>query len=140
MTYHRGHPVTVARHEALRSPLPDQEQLLPVDGEWLHARAVLFREAAERPFELTLDVAEYSRRTGLAFHAHYVAQVYRGDDGCRLATPLMILNLALVPTRRAADKALAHEAMHLRVPSYGHKREAFACAQAILDRVGALTA
>jgi hypothetical protein len=140
VTYHRGHPVTVARHEALRSPLPAEQLLLPVDTTWLHSRAELFRQAAQRPFTLTVDVAEYSKVTGLPFHPHYVAQVYRGEAGHRLPVPLMVVNLDQVPTREAADKVLAHETMHLRVPSYGHKREAFACAQAILDLVGAMGA
>lgn len=140
MTYHRGHPLTVARHEALLSPLPAPESLLPVDTRWLRARADLFKEAAERPFTLTFDTAGYSEATGLPFHPHFVAQVFRGEPESRLDVPLMALNLARVTTRADADRALAHECMHLRVPSYGHKREAFACAQNILDRVGSLTA
>ncbi|WP_432140039.1 hypothetical protein [Streptomyces sp. bgisy154] len=140
MTYHRGHPLTVARHEALVSRLPPGEAQLPVDTRWLRERAELFRQAAERPFALTFDTVWYAEATGLAFHPHYVAQVYRGEPGARLETPLMVMNLNMVPTREDADRALAHECMHLRVPSYGHKREAFACAQAILDRVGSLAA
>lgn len=140
MTYHRGHPLTVARHEALVSRLSPGEAQLPVDTRWLRGRAELFRQAAERPFALTFDTVWYAEATGLAFHPHYVAQVYRGEPGARLETPLMVMNLNMVPTREDADRALAHECMHLRVPSYGHKREAFACAQEILDRVGSLAA
>ncbi|MER5356306.1 hypothetical protein ABT093_39060 [Kitasatospora sp. NPDC002551] len=140
MTYHRGHPLTVARHEALVSRLPPREAQLPVDTRWLRGRAELFRQAAERPFALTFDTAWYAEATGLVFHPHYVAQVYRGEPGARLETPLMVMNLNMVSTREDADRALAHECMHLRVPSYGHKREAFACAQEILDRVGSLAA
>ncbi|MCX5216209.1 hypothetical protein OG689_44545 [Kitasatospora sp. NBC_00240] len=136
MTVHRGDPRTVARHEALRSPLPAEELLEPVTTKWLRNRAGLFMRAASRPFALTFDLARYSEASGLAFHEHYVAQVYRGDAGNRLDVPLMAVNLALVPTREAADKVLAHESMHLRWPSYGHKRQAFAGAQNLLDKVG----
>ncbi|MEU9255755.1 hypothetical protein AB0D66_28390 [Streptomyces sp. NPDC048270] len=111
-----------------------------MDTRWLRARAELFKEAAERPFALTFDTARYAEATGLPFHSHYVAQVFRGEPGSRLKVPLMALNLARVGTRADADRALAHECMHLRVPSYGHKLEAFACAQDILDRVGSLAA
>ncbi|MEU6405410.1 hypothetical protein [Streptomyces sp. NPDC046985] len=140
MTYHRGHPLTVARHEALLSPLPPGQAQLPVDTRWLRARAELFREAAERPFALTFDSTRYTETTGLHFHPHYVAQVYRGEEDARLETPLMVVNLARVPTRADADRVLAHECMHLRVPSYGHKKIAFAYAQEILDQVASLTA
>ncbi|MBV9025223.1 MAG: hypothetical protein JO362_15850 [Streptomycetaceae bacterium] len=61
----------------------------------------------------------------------------------RWASPALLTlphYLAQVPTRGSADKVLAHETMHLRVPSYGHKREAFACAQVILDLVGSMAA
>ncbi|MCG7524017.1 hypothetical protein MHW47_06115 [Streptomyces sp. OfavH-34-F] len=98
----------------------------------------MFREAAERSFALTFDIARYAEATGLRFHPHYVAQVYRGEEGARLDTPLMVVNLAQVSTRADADRVLAHECMHLRVPSYGHKKSAFACAQEILDQVASL--
>jgi lysine/ornithine N-monooxygenase len=139
-TIHRGHPLTVARHEALRSPLPPAELGLPVTTQWLRARAELFARVAERHFRLTFDPAQYSKATGLLFAPHYVAQVYRGEPDQRWEVPLMVVNLARVLTREAADRVFAHETMHLRVPSYGHKRQAFAWAQQALDRVGALTA
>ncbi|MCM2430905.1 hypothetical protein [Streptomyces sp. RKAG337] len=137
-TFHRGHPLTIARHEALSSPLPAEERDSPVDTRWLRSRGGLFAQAAQRPFELTFDLVWYAKRTGLPFHPHYVAQVYRGEPEQRLEVPLMVVNLARVRTREAADKVLAHESMHLRVPSYGHKREAFACAQEILNAVGSM--
>jgi hypothetical protein len=139
MTFHRGHPLTVARHEALRSPLPQDELGTAVDPQWLRSRADLFMEAAERSFVLTLDLDHYASRTGLQFHTHYAAQVFRGKHTQRLEVPLMAVNLVHVRTREAADKVLAHECMHLRVPSYGHKTAAFACAQRLLDGVGSLT-
>ena len=138
-TFHRGHPLTVARHEALRSPLPKAELTMPVTTQWLRARAGMFAQVAQRPFDLTFDLARYSKVTGVSFRDHYVAQVFRGAAEQRWDMPLMAMNLARVPTREAADRALAHETMHLRVPSYGHKREAFAWAQQALDRVGPMT-
>lgn len=135
MTYRRWHPVTIARHEALRSPLPRCEQLQAADAGWLPTRADLFRQAAGCPFDLTLNADDFSRRTGLAVHSNDVAHAYWGS---RVETPLLIVNLALATTRLQCDQALAHEVMHLLVPSYGHKQAAFARAQAVLDRVGEL--
>ncbi|NUU20931.1 MAG: hypothetical protein HOV68_05355 [Streptomycetaceae bacterium] len=134
-TVHRGSPVTTARHEALRSPLPAEQLALPAPTTWLRERAGQFAAVAERPFHLLFDLAEYTRRTGLPFAAHYVAQVYRGEPDARLGVPLMVINLAHVPTREAADRVFAHELMHLRVPSYGHKKQAFAWAQRALDQL-----
>jgi len=134
----RADPRTEARHAALRSPLPAQEAQLAVDTQWLRRRAQLFATAAERPFTLMFDLAKYSQITGIQFHDHYVAQVYRGEYGARLAVPLMAVNLRRVRTREDADRVLAHETMHLKVPSAGHKVAAFAAAQRLLDLVGAL--
>ncbi|WP_328372976.1 hypothetical protein OG800_49425 (plasmid) [Streptomyces sp. NBC_00445] len=139
MTIHRGDPRTDARHAALRSPLPDDERTLEVDAAWLRHRAKLFAVAAQRPFHLVVDLQAYASVTGMPFYDHYVAQVYRGPEGARLSVPLMALNLSRIPTREDADRALAHEGMHLVVPSYGHKEKAFARAQVILDEVGHLT-
>jgi len=55
---------------------------------------------------------------------HGQKKSFRRETDNRLSMPLMVVNLAQVPTRGSADKVLAHETMHLRVPSYGHKREA----------------
>lgn len=138
MTVHRGHPVTDARHAALRSPLPDHQRSLPVDTVWLRRRARQFARISQRPFHLVLDLQAYASVTGIPFYGHYAAQVYRGPEGARLATPLMAVNLALVTTREEADRALAHETMHLVVPSYGHKQAAFDRAQLLLDEIGEL--
>ena len=140
MTLHKGHPLTRARHEALVSPLPVVECAEVADPRWLRTRAELFMEASQLPFTLTFDLARYSQVTGLNFHAHYAAQVFRGEHGRRLGIPLMAVNLAHVPTKEAADRVFAHEVMHLGWPSYGHKQVAFARAQNVLDTVGALVA
>ncbi|TGB15483.1 hypothetical protein [Streptomyces sp. MZ04] len=139
MTVHRGHPVTDARHSALRSPLAEHERDLPVDAAWLRRRAKQFAHVSQRPFHLVVDLQAYASVTGLPFYAHYAAQVYRGPESARLTVPLMAVNLSLVTTREEADRALAHETMHLVVPSYGHKEAAFARAQLLLDEVGQLT-
>lgn len=139
MTVHRGHPVTDARHAALRSPLPEHERDLPVDTAWLRRRAKQFAYVSQRPFHLVVDLQAYASVTGMPFYAHYAAQIYRGPENARLAVPLMAVNLALVTSREEADRALAHETMHLVVPSYGHKEAAFARAQLLLDDVGHLT-
>ncbi|MCX4792025.1 hypothetical protein OG369_43095 [Streptomyces sp. NBC_01221] len=136
MTVHRGHPVTDARHAALRSPLPENERGLPVDAAWLRRRARLFAAVSERPFHLVVDLQSYASVTGLTFYPHYAAQVYTGPKEARLTVPLMAVNLSMVTTREEADRALAHETMHLVVPSYGHKAAAFAKAQHLLDEVG----
>ncbi|MGA5442505.1 hypothetical protein ACPCKW_23715 [Streptomyces griseoincarnatus] len=140
MTLHKGHPLTRARHEALVSPLHDVERVQAVDPRWLRDRAQVFMEAARLSFALTFDLARYSEVTGLDFHPHYAAQVFLGEHGSRLEIPLMAVNLTHVPTREHADRVLAHEVMHLRWPSYGHKQLAFARAQTVLDRVGQLSA
>ncbi|MFF7647864.1 hypothetical protein [Streptomyces canus] len=140
MTLHKGHPLTMARHEALVSPLPVVECVQAVDPRWLRTRAELFMEASQLPFALTFDLARYSQVTGLTFHAHYAAQVFLGEHDSRLDIPLMAVNLTHVPTREAADRVFAHEVMHLRWPSYGHKRVAFDRAQNVLDMVGTLVA
>ena len=138
MTVHRGDPRTDARHAALVSPLPEHERALPVDMTWLRRRARVFAHVAQRPFHLVVDLQAYASATGLVFHSHYAAQVYRGPEHARLPVPLMAVNLALVTTREEADRALAHETMHLVVPSYGHKVKAFDRAQLLLDQVGQL--
>ncbi|MGW7198998.1 hypothetical protein [Streptomyces chryseus] len=138
MTVHRGHPVTNARHAALHSPLPENERGLPVDTAWLRRRARLFAAVSGQPFHLVVDLQSYASATGLTFYPHYAAQVYTGPREARLAVPLMALNLDMVATREEADRALAHETMHLVVPSYGHKAAAFAKAQFLLDEVGQL--
>jgi hypothetical protein len=68
------------------------------------------------------------------------AQVFLGEYGRRLDIPLMAVNLTHVATKEAADRVFAHEVMHLRWPSYGHKQVAFDRAQNVLDTVGALFA
>ncbi|MFJ5850492.1 hypothetical protein [Streptomyces sp. NPDC092903] len=138
MTVHRGHPVTNARHAALHSPLPAHERALPVDTAWLRRRARLFAAVSDRPFHLVVDLQAYSSVTGLTFYPHYAAQVYTGPEDAQLTVPLMAVNLSMVTTREEADRALAHETMHLVVPSYGHKAAAFAKAQLLLDEVGQL--
>lgn len=140
MTLHKGHPLTMARHEALVSPLAEAECGQAVDPRWLRERAELFMEASQLPFTLTFDLARYSHVTGLKFHAHYAAQVFLGEYGRRLDIPLMAVNLAHVATKEAADRVFAHEVMHLRWPSYGHKQVAFDRAQNVLDTVGVLFA
>ncbi|MEU5959308.1 hypothetical protein [Streptomyces sp. NPDC047525] len=139
MTVHRGHPVTDTRHAALRSPLPEHERDLPVDVTWLRRRAKQFAYVSQRTFHLVVDLQAYASVTGVPFFAHYAAQVYRGPENARLTVPLMAVNLSLVTTREEADRALAHETMHLVVPSYGHKQAAFTRAQLMLDEVGQLT-
>ncbi|MEU0217927.1 hypothetical protein ABZ281_23705 [Streptomyces sp. NPDC006265] len=136
----RAHPVTEQRHAELRSPLPEDERNLPVDVHWLRRRAKQFASVSQRDFHLVLDLAAYASISGMPFLSHYAAQVYRGPKSARLKVPLMAVNLQLVTTREEADRALAHETMHLVVPSYGHKAAAFARAQLLLDKVGQLTA
>ncbi|KOV42355.1 hypothetical protein ACIPWL_10920 [Streptomyces sp. NPDC090023] len=136
----RAHPVTEQRHADLRSPLPEHERGLPVDVHWLRRRAKLFAAVSERDFHLVTDLAAYASVSGMPYLAHYAAQVYTGPKAAPLKVPLMAINLQLVTTREEADRALAHETMHLVVPSYGHKAAAFARAQLLLDEVGQLTA
>ncbi|MBT1186986.1 hypothetical protein HET69_24055 [Streptomyces sp. CJ_13] len=136
----RAHPVTEQRHADLRSPLPEHERDLPVDLNWLRRRAKQFAYVSQREFHLVTDLSKYTSISGMPFLKHYAAQVYRGPKKARLRVPLMAINLGLVSTREQADRALAHETMHLVVPSYGHKAAAFARAQLLLDQVGQLTA
>ncbi|MET9835097.1 hypothetical protein ABZ508_10445 [Streptomyces lavendulocolor] len=136
----RAHPVTEQRHAALRSPLPEHERDLPVDVHWLRRRAKMFSAVSGREFHLVTDLAAYASVSGMPYLSHYAAQVYLGPKSARLKVPLMAMNLGLVTTREEADRALAHETMHLVVPSYGHKTAAFARAQLLLDKVGQLAA
>ncbi|MDX3206265.1 hypothetical protein [Streptomyces scabiei] len=136
----RAHPVTEQRHADLRSPLTEQERDLPVDVNWLRWRAKLFAAVSGREFHVVTDLSAYASVSGMPYLSHYAAQVYLGPKSARLRVPLMAINLALVTTREEADRALAHETMHLVVPSYGHKAAAFARAQLLLDKVGQLTA
>ncbi|MFE3559846.1 hypothetical protein ACFXKW_34065 [Streptomyces sp. NPDC059193] len=138
MTVHRGHPRTDARHAALRSPLPEQERELPVDQAWLRRRAKQFTLVSGQPFHLVVDLQAYASVTGMHFYPNYAAQIYTGPEHARLAVPLLAINLKMVTTREEADRALAHETMHLVVPSYGHKAAAFVRAQLLLDQVGQL--
>ncbi|WP_327740597.1 hypothetical protein OG749_47060 (plasmid) [Streptomyces nojiriensis] len=136
----RAHPVTEMRHAGLQSPLPEHERDLPVDMPWLRRRAKQFASVSQRSFHLVVDLAAYASISGMPFLSHYAAQVYLGPKNARLRVPLMAINLGLVTTREEADRALAHETMHLVVPSYGHKKAAFARAQLLLDQVGQLAA
>ncbi|MFD8732321.1 hypothetical protein [Streptomyces sp. NPDC059611] len=135
----RAHPVTEQRHAALRSPLQTHELDTSVDVNWLRQRAKLFATVSGRDFHVVTDLAAYASISGMPYLSHYAAQVYLGPETARLRVPLMAINLKLVTTREEADRALAHETMHLVVPSYGHKAAAFARAQLLLDKVGQLT-
>ncbi len=136
MSTERGSALTIARTQALRSPLPEYEGGLPADELWLRARAAQFARAAGLRFLLVLDAARYMRLTGQQIGAEVVGRAYRGPEGARLAVPLLYLQQASLATRAEADQVLAHEATHLKWPSYGHKVAAFDRAQWLLDQVG----
>ncbi|MFE4516708.1 hypothetical protein ACFRMQ_21230 [Kitasatospora sp. NPDC056783] len=140
MATHRGHPLTIARTEALVSPLaaPDAEQLPTTT--WLRDRARLFSAAAKVKFHLITSAALYTRMTGEQLSSGDVGRAYSGPASARLPVPLVYLNLEVLGTRRAVDKALAHEVMHVGWPSYGHKAIAFERAQQVLNAVGVLSA
>ncbi|OIV36993.1 hypothetical protein BIV57_13475 [Mangrovactinospora gilvigrisea] len=137
MSQLRGHPLTTARTRALRSPLSPSQARLPLGFPWLRQRVAHFVDVAERDCELMVDLQAYAAATGITFADNCAAQVYWGPVEQRRPVPLLAVNLALVPTCGEADQVLAHEFMHLRWPSYGHKAVAFQRAQGLLDRLAA---
>ena len=131
---HRAHPSTIARTRALRHGLPDAIAALPVDAGWLALRTERFAAASGIEVRLVLRPATYERLTGqrpspgAAGHA-----CLYGQDGTRFTVPVVYLNPGLLADRGDAEQVLAHEFMHVRWPSYGHKREGFERAQQLLD-------
>lgn len=133
-TVHRAHPSTVSRTRALRHSLPTEIASLPVDAGWLALRTEKFEAASGIGVRLVLSLAAYHRLTGrrpspdAAGHACLFA-----PDGSRFPLPVVFLNPGLLRDRGDAEQVLAHEFMHARWPSYGHKREGFERAQQLLD-------
>ena len=139
MATHRGHPLTIARTEALVSPLASAEAVQVPTAAWLRDRARLFSAAAEVKFHLITSAALYTRMTGEQLNDGDIGRAHLGPAEARLPVPLVYLNVGALETRRAADQALAHETMHVGWPSYGHKAIAFERAQQVLDTVGILS-
>lgn len=125
------------RHRQLHHQLHDAVAALPADPWWLITRTHQYAAAAGISVEVVLDDASYRRRTGLDVGAWWVGAAYTGTPGDRSAKPLIYLNPRLIPTRGDGELIIAHEIMHGRWPSYGHRAVAFDRAQRLLDRVGA---
>jgi len=126
---------TQARHNALRPALPAATAARPVTRQWLLARIQQYLELANVDAHPILDAEEYEQRTGRPPDPGRAGEIFRGPPADPVRPPLLYLNPTLLPTCAEADRLIAHEVMHLRWPSYGHKREAFARAQQLLDTV-----
>jgi hypothetical protein len=131
----RAHALTIERTEALRHALPAGIAELPADEEWLRWRAALFAKAADTRVRLTLTPLAYRALTGLAPAPGAAGHACIYAHGDRLARPVVYLDPARLADRGAAERVLAHEFMHVKCPSYGHKRAGFDLAQRLLDAV-----
>lgn len=127
--------VTQRRHAALTSRLRPAQATRPVTPRWLKHRFGQFVELAGVPADLTVDAEEYQARTGRPPDPDRAGEVFTGPASARWDRALVYLNPAHLPNREEADRVFAHEIMHLRWPSYGHKSVAFQRAQHLLDTV-----
>lgn len=127
--------VVQQRHQRLRHHLDPHDSAQPTDLWWLITRAHRYAAAAGITIDVVLDAQTYQRRTGLSVGTWWAGAAYTGPPGARLAVPLLYLNPRLLLTRGDAETVIAHEVMHARWPSYGHRRIAFERAQQLLDAV-----
>lgn len=134
-TTRRGHALTVERTEALLHGLPTEIAALPADVDWLRWRAELFAKATGTRVRLVVTPVAYRALTGLAPAPGAVGHACLYAHGVRLVRPVVYLAPARLADRGAAEQVLAHEFMHVKWPSYGHKLAAFAAAQHLLDVV-----
>lgn len=127
--------VVQARHRQLRHHLDHAAAAALTDAWWLITRVHEYATAAGITVDVVLDAVSYRRRTGLDVGVWWAGAAYTGPPAARRAKPLIYLNPQLVPTRGEAELVIAHEVMHARWPSYGHRPAAFARAQYLLDTV-----
>jgi len=127
------------RHRQLHHHLADDQARMVTDAGWLISRAHRYAAAAEVLIEVVLDPAQFARRTGLSVPDTWAGVAYTGPAHQRLRAALVYLNQALMPTRGDAERVIAHEIMHVRWPSYGHREVAFTRAQQLLDTVDSHT-
>lgn len=133
----RAHAVTIERTEALRHPLPAGIAALAADEAWLRWRAALFAKAAGVRVRLALTPLAYRALTGMTPAPGAAGHACHYAHGAKLERPVVYLDPARLADRGAAERVLAHEFMHVKCPSYGHKRAGFDVAQRLLDTVGA---
>ncbi|MEU1812986.1 hypothetical protein [Micromonospora aurantiaca (nom. illeg.)] len=126
------------RHRRLRHRLPTGTANLPADPQWLLDRVLTYAEAAKVPVTVILDAQAYTARTGVPVTPLTAGDCYTGPPGDRAAVRVIYLSPVLLPTRGVAECVIAHEIMHARWPSYGHRPIAFQRAQELLDHVGAV--
>ena len=132
----RGSPITVARTRALVHHLSAATAAAPADLPWLRARVRLFAQVADRPVRLVVIAAAYQALTAAALHPLAAGHVCLRLGGTVLDRPVLYLNPDLIGNRGEAEQVIAHEFMHVGRPSLGHKTQAFAYAQRLLDQVG----
>ena len=133
----RAHAVTIERTEALHHALPAGIAALAADEAWLRWRAALFADAAGVRVRLALTALAYRALTGLTPAPGAAGEACHYAHGAKLERPVVYLNPARLADRGAAERVLAHEFMHVKCPSYGHKRAGFDVAQRLLDTVAA---
>ena len=132
--------IVQARTQQLRHHLDPVTASTPCDQWWLLTRAHEYAAAAGIAIDVVLDAWSYRRRTGLDVGRWWAGAAYTGMPGERVTTPLVYLNPRLIPTRGEGELVIAHEIMHCRWPSYGHRAIAFTRAQGLLDRVAGMPA
>jgi hypothetical protein len=125
------------RHRQLQHHLNPATAALPADLWWLITRTHQYAAAAGIGVDVVLDAASYHRRTGLTVGPWWAGAAYTGEPGNRPAKPLIYLNPRLIPTRGDGELVIAHEVMHGRWPSYGHRAVAFDRAQRLIDLAAA---
>jgi hypothetical protein len=132
----RGSPVTVARTRALVHHLSAATAATPADLPWLCARVRLFGQVVGRSVRLVVTAGAYEALSGTAVHPMAAGHVCLRVGGAVLERPVLYLNPGLIRDRGEAEQVIAHEFMHVGRPSLGHKAQAFAFAQRVLDQVG----
>lgn len=104
----------------------------PTSRDWVATRLAEYCHFVSVAADFTADPALYCALTGRAKDLYRAGEVFRFSPPQR---PLVHVNLRLAPTLGQAELVIAHEVMHLRWPSYGHKQIAFQRAQELLDSI-----
>lgn len=126
------------RQSLLRHHLDPADSATRADLWWLLTRTHAYAAAAGIAVDVVLDQRSYHHWTGRTVGDWCAGAAYTGPVGARWPVPLIYLSPRLLPTRGDAETVIAHEVMHARWPSYGHKKIAFARAQQLLDTVAAV--
>lgn len=124
--------ISAERHAQLRHHLPSRIAHRVVDEHWLRARFSRYCAAAGITADLYVTRNGYHRATGQRPRPANIGMAFRpAGEGQQC----IFIDLEQLRTRGQAELELAHEIMHLRWWSYGHRAIAFTRAQQLIDTV-----